>query len=149
MLSIRVERRKRVSGLCLDFVKFGDRLVQRHSLVLELQNAAPYRAQKQAQLLGMRGIGIVQIKVFLDFPQRKPQLFAAQYQNHARSIALGVDPVVAGTLWGDETLIFVEPNGSRGDPQVKSQFGDRVQLSGRFHHFLLTARQSITYTSTT
>src|SRR6267154_931010 len=90
-----------------------------------------YRLEQQPKLFRLGGINVVEIEKFLDLAQAKPELLAAQDQDHARSIALRVHAIVPGAPGRDEALVLIEPDGACGHAQVEGQLGHRIELSRR------------------
>src|ERR1700675_2368026 len=115
------ERFERVVSLSFDVAQFAQCVVERDPLILELHDALVHRFEQQPKLCRLGGINVVEIEKFLDLAQAKPELLAAQDQDHAGSIAQRVDAIVAGAPRRDETLVLIEPDGARGHPQAESQ----------------------------
>ena len=64
-------------GLMLDIGEFGEALLKRGTLIMQLGDALAHRGQQLPDLGEMGWIDVVQIEIFFDFSQRKTKPLAA------------------------------------------------------------------------
>src|SRR5438445_9009149 len=93
-----------------------------------LQQALPVRVQDLAEALELRPLvapRLVHVDELADLGEGEPEALAAQRELEARTVARRVDAPLARAARREEALVFVKPDGARGDVELARECADR------------------------
>src|SRR5205807_8255660 len=93
-----------------------------------LQQALPVSVQHLAEALELRPLvapRLVHVDQLADLGEGEPEGLAAQRELEARTVARRVDAPLARAARREEGLVFVKPDGARGDVERARDFAHR------------------------
>ena len=109
--------------------QFGDGGVDVALLRIEQSDAAAAALDRDGTLRAASVADIVEVDHLADLGQRETDALAAQDPGEPRAIALRIDPRGAAAFGGDQPLILVKAQRTRGDVELCREIGNREMIA--------------------